>query len=180
MLSVADAPRPAGGWRLPLATLAGLALWAGLLAGCAKGEHETKGGEKTEAAESHEQGEGEGLTTFQLKNGIGPITEEVKVGPVDKALAAQGEKLFAAKGCTACHKMGEKYVGPALGGVTERRTPTYVMNMILNPQEMYERHPVAHELLAEFMTQMPNLNLTRDEARAILEYLRTQAPAPKP
>ncbi|HUL70472.1 MAG TPA: cytochrome c [Gemmatimonadales bacterium] len=157
--------------------LAALALFAAPMVGCAKGEHEEKaGGEKTEAAESHEEG-GEGLTAFQLKNGIGPITEEVKVGPVDKALAAQGEKLFTAKGCTACHKIGEKYVGPALGGVTERRTPTYVMNMILNPVEMYEKHPVARGLLAEFMTQMPNLNLTKDEARAIMEYLRTQGPA---
>jgi cytochrome c len=178
MHSVTDAPRPRGSWRLPLTTLTVLALWAAPMVGCAKGEHEEKaGGEKTEAAESHEQGEGEGLTAFQLKNGIGPITEEVKVGPVDKALAAQGEKLFTAKGCTACHKMGEKYVGPALGGVTERRTPTYVMNMMLNPQEMYEKHPVARGLLAEFMTQMPNLSLSHDEARAIMEYLRTQGPA---
>jgi len=179
MLSVAPAPRPRGSWRFPLATLAALALFAAPVVGCAKGEHEEKaGGEKTEAAESHEhEGEEGGLTAFQLKNGIGPITEEVKVGPVDKALAAQGEKLFTAKGCTACHKIGEKYVGPALGGVTERRTPTYVMNMILNPAEMYEKHPVARGLLAEFMTQMPNLNLTKDEARAIMEYLRTQGPA---
>jgi hypothetical protein len=42
---------------------------------------------------------------------------------------------------------------------------------------MYEKHPVARELLGEFMTQMPNLGLTRDEARAIMEYLRTQGAA---
>ena len=173
MLAVVDAPRTRGSWRSPLTLIVVLAFWAGLAVGCGKGEHQ----EKTEAAESHEhEGEG-GLSAFQLKNGIGPMTEEVKVGPVDKALAAQGEKLFTAKGCTACHKIGEKYVGPALGGVTERRTPTYVMNMMLNPTEMYEKHPVARELLAEFMTQMPNLGLTKDEARAIMEYLRTQGPA---
>jgi cytochrome c len=179
MLSVVHRSGVHGGWRSPLAPLAVLAFWAGLLTGCGKAEHEAKeqgAPEKTEAGEAHEEGE-EGLTAFQLKNGIGPITEEVKVGPVDKALAAQGEKLFTAKGCTACHKASEKYVGPALGGVTERRTPTYVMNMMLNPQEMYEKHPVARGLLAEFMTQMPNLALPKDEARAIMEYLRTLAPA---
>lgn len=152
-----------------------LGLCAGLLAGCTRSEKGEAAEAKTEAAEAHESHE-DALTPFQLKNGIGPITEEVKVGPVDKGLAAQGEKAFTAK-CTACHKIGEKYVGPALGGVTERRTPTYVMNMILNPQEMYEKHPVARGLLGEFMTQMPNLALTRDEARAIMEYLRTQGPA---
>jgi hypothetical protein len=51
------------------------------------------------------------------------------------------------------------------------------MNMILNPMEMVERHPVAKQLLAEHMTFMANQNLTVDDARAVLEYLRTQAPA---
>ncbi len=141
------------------------------LAGCgqSKKSEGAEGGESAEAAE-HEAG----LSPFQLKNGIGPITEEVSVGPVDRALASQGAKLFGAK-CTACHKMEERYVGPSLGGVATRRTPTYIMNMVLNPQEMYEKHPVAHGLLAEYMTQMPNLALTKDEARAIMEYLRDQA-----
>ena len=61
--------------------------------------------------------------------------------------------------------MGEKYVGPALREVTARRTPAYIMNMILNPQEMVERHPVAKQLLAEHMTFMPNQGLRLDEAR---------------
>jgi cytochrome c1 len=74
-----------------------------------------------------------------------------------------------------CHKMDTLYVGPALGEVTARRTPAYIMNMILNPQEMVERHPIAKQLLAERMTFMANQNLTVDEARAVVEYLRTQA-----
>ena len=71
--------------------------------------------------------------------------------------------------------MAERYVGPPLGEVTVRRTPTYVMNMILAPDQMYTRHPTARQLLADFMTPMPNLGLTADQARSILEYLRTQA-----
>jgi hypothetical protein len=73
------------------------------------------------------------------------------------------------------------YVGPALGEVTTRRTGAFIMNMILNPQEMVERHPVAKQMLAERMSFMANQNLTMDEARAVLEYLRTQSKsAPKP
>ena len=53
------------------------------------------------------------------------------------------------------------------------------MNMMLNPQEMYTRHPVAKELLGQYMTQMANLGLTVEQARAIVEYLRT-TPAPPP
>lgn len=114
------------------------------------------------------------LTPFQQTNGIGPITSEVTVGPLDHAMAERGEKLFEAK-CSACHKLAERYVGPALGQVTARRTPAYIMNMILNPEGMYTRHPVAKQLLAEYGTQMPNLGLTADEARAVVEYLREQA-----
>ena len=49
------------------------------------------------------------------------------------------------------------------------------MNMVLNPQEMVERHPVAKKLLAEHMTSMPNQGLTPDEARQVVEYLRHEA-----
>ncbi|HSE66219.1 MAG TPA: cytochrome c [Gemmatimonadales bacterium] len=119
--------------------------------------------------------DGNGLTAFQMENGIGPITEVVKVGTIDEEKAEEGEKIFTEK-CSACHKMAERYVGPALGEVTVRRTPTYVMNMILAPDQMYGKHPTARQLLAEYMTPMPNLGLTQDQARSILEYLRTQAP----
>jgi len=117
----------------------------------------------------------DGLTAFQMENGIGPMTEVVNVGKIDEEKAEEGEKTFTEK-CSACHKMGERYVGPALGEVTVRRTPTYVMNMILAPDQMYTKHPTARQLLAEYMTPMPNLGLTQDQARSILEYLRTQAP----
>lgn len=115
-----------------------------------------------------------GLTAFQLEHGIGPITEPVVLPEaVDHELAERGEEVFAQK-CSACHKLEEKYIGPALGEVLERRTPAFVMNMILNPQEMIEQHPVIKQLLAETMSFMPNQNLTPDEARAVVEYIRSQ------
>jgi mono/diheme cytochrome c family protein len=63
--------------------------------------------------------------------GVGPI-KEVKLGPVDPAMAKAGAAVFEQK-CSACHKFDERYVGPALKGVTQRRTPEYIMNMILDP-----------------------------------------------
>jgi mono/diheme cytochrome c family protein len=113
------------------------------------------------------------ITEDELKYGIGPI-RRVELGPLDEALAARGEELFRMK-CMACHRMDERYVGPALGGVTERRTPEYVMNMMLNPGEMVRRHPAARAMLMAHYTEMPNQNLTEEEARALLEYLRTQS-----
>jgi mono/diheme cytochrome c family protein len=156
--------------RLPaLATLALTMVWVGACAKTSKSEdHEA------EVHEAHE--ETGGLSKFEMENGIGPLKTAITVGPIDPALAKKGQASFELK-CSSCHKMAEKYVGPALGGVTVRRTPTYVMNMILDPTEMTEKHPVARDLLAQHMTQMPNLGLSQDEARSILEYLRTQAPA---
>lgn len=118
---------------------------------------------------------GSDLTPWQLTNGIGPVTEALTLGPIDQDEAAEGKKLFEAK-CSACHKLGERYVGPPLGGITEKVTPEFAMNMILNPQEMYTRHPAVKKLLGEYMTQMPNLGLTQEQAREVVEYLRTTTP----
>ena len=117
--------------------------------------------------------ESSALTPFQQEHGIGPVTEPVTLGAFDHELAEDGAELFATK-CSACHKLGERYVGPALGEVLARRTPAYVLNMIQNPQEMYERHPVAKQLLGEYMSYMPNQGLTPEQARAVVEYLRPE------
>jgi len=112
-----------------------------------------------------------GLTAAQMEKGIGPVSQ-LDLGDIDPQLVATGEAAFTMK-CSACHKMSERYVGPALGTVVDKRAPEYIMNMMLNPAEMVERHPEARAMLAQFMTPMPNQNLTQEEARAILEYLRS-------
>lgn len=111
--------------------------------------------------------------TDPMKNkGIGPVTE-VKLGEINKDMALEGEKLFTEL-CTACHKPNEKYIGPAPKGVLDRRSPEWVMNMILNPTEMVQKDPVAKKLLMEFNgSPMANQNLKEDQARKILEYFRT-------
>ncbi|WP_246229484.1 c-type cytochrome [Mucilaginibacter humi] len=50
--------------------------------------------------------------------GIGKF-KEIKLEPIDAAMAAKGEAVFSAK-CSACHKMtDQKVVGPGLLGVTK-------------------------------------------------------------
>lgn len=113
----------------------------------------------------------EPLTEVELEQGIGPI-RDLELGPIDSEWAAEGEDAFTMK-CSACHKLEERYVAPALGDVLERRRPEFVMNMILNANEMVERHPVVRELLAEYYTPMVVQVTEETEARAILEYLRS-------
>jgi mono/diheme cytochrome c family protein len=106
--------------------------------------------------------------------GVGPFADKtITVGPgIDDAMAAKGKTQFEAK-CTACHKLGtEKYVGPGLKGVTERRKPEWILNMIINPSEMTQKDPQAKELLAEHLTQMAKQDVSEDDTRNILEYLR--------
>ncbi|WP_019039112.1 c-type cytochrome [Psychroflexus tropicus] len=104
--------------------------------------------------------------------GIGPITS-VEVGDgIDEAMAGRGKEVFNNL-CTACHKMDKKFVGPAISGVTKRRSPEWIMNMILNPEEMIKKDPIAKRLLVENnMAVMANQNVSEEDARAILEYFR--------
>ena len=105
--------------------------------------------------------------------GIGPIKSVTLAPEIDQALANHGKEVYD-KMCMACHRPDKKFVGPAPMQILERRTPEWVMNMILNPTEMVEKDPLAKELLVEFNgSPMANQNLTEAEARAVLEYFRT-------
>ncbi len=114
------------------------------------------------------------LTEFEMTNGIGPVDEEITIEEIDPELAKEGMQVFDMK-CGACHKMDESYVGPPLGGIMNARTPAYVMNMILNPEEMLEKHPVAKSVGSEYPTRMTDQQLTREKARAVVEYLAQES-----
>lgn len=116
------------------------------------------------------QGTPGALTEEQIRNGIGPISR-VEPGEIDPARVKRGEEIFALK-CAACHRLDERYIGPPLREVTARRTPEFIMNMLLNSWEMTQRHPTVKEMLAEYFTPMPNQDLTEEDARAVLDYLR--------
>lgn len=114
---------------------------------------------------------GAALTPVEMEQGIGPI-RDLQLAAVDHELAEEGKAAFTTK-CSACHKIGERYVGPDLGEVLARRRPEFVMNMILNANEMVQKHPTIKELLAQYYTPMPVQVTDQAEARAILEYLRS-------
>lgn len=105
--------------------------------------------------------------------GIGPVKNLVIPDTIDEEMAAAGKVIYEAK-CTACHKPAEKFIGPAPKGLLDRRSPEWAMNMILNPEEMTANDPIAKQLLIEFNgAPMANQNLTEEDARQVLEYIRT-------
>ena len=112
-----------------------------------------------------------GLSDWELENGFGPVKKKLNLGPLDKTMAAEGEKIFESK-CASCHKLDERYTGPAQRDVLQRVTPEFFMNTVLNPDENLEKHPHSKEMLAKYMTKMTNQNVTLKDARALLEYFR--------
>ena len=140
------------------------ALVALLLSGCIDSQPEKSSDKKTETPAA---------TSAPTKDiGVGPITKVELAENIDQALATKGQVTFEAK-CSACHKTDKRFVGPALAGVTERREPEWIMNMILNPEQMVKENETARNLLMEYSAPMANQNLTETEAREVLEYFRT-------
>lgn len=59
-------------------------------------------------------------------------------------------------------------------GIYTKRSPEWVMNMIINPERMIKEDPIAEALFEEYnRTPMLNQNISEEDARAIAEYLRT-------
>lgn len=105
--------------------------------------------------------------------GVGPITSLTLDPQIDLEMAAEGETVYNQM-CLACHKIGKRFIGPAPNNILERRTPEWVMNMILVPEKMVKEDPLAKDLLVEFNgSPMANQGLSEEQARAVLEYFRT-------
>lgn len=105
--------------------------------------------------------------------GVGPISNINLNDVINKDMVAEGKAVYDQM-CLACHRVGKKFIGPAPNGILERRTPEWVMNMILNPEGMVKEDPLAKDLFMEFNgSPMANQGLSEEQARAVLEYFRT-------
>lgn len=104
--------------------------------------------------------------------GIGPVTSLQFDAEINTEMAAAGEKNFNVV-CIACHQAEQRGIGPAMKGIYDRRSPEWVMNMILNPSEMLQKDPIAMALFEEYGSMMTASNLSQEEAREVAEYLRT-------
>ncbi|MBK7682231.1 MAG: cytochrome c [Bacteroidia bacterium] len=100
------------------------------------------------------------------------IKDLALTNPLNQEWVTNGEKIYDSK-CLSCHKLtDEKVVGPGWKGITQRRKPIWIMNMILNVEIMLDEDPEAQLLLEQCLIRMPNQNLTHDEARQVVEFMR--------
>jgi mono/diheme cytochrome c family protein len=111
--------------------------------------------------------------SYDPKRGEGKFSaENVTIGTLDAALATKGEAIASSK-CFSCHKLSaEKLVGPGWKGVTERRTPYWIMNFITSPDPMINKDPELQAQLELCLVRMPNQNLSDDDARQVVEFMR--------
>ena len=104
---------------------------------------------------------------------------EVKPGDVTMTTPLNQDWIIAGKAtydlkCQSCHKLtDERVVGPGWAGVTKKREPHWIMNMITNVEMMLETDPEAQKLLEQCLVRMPNQNISIDESRQILEFMRS-------
>lgn len=110
---------------------------------------------------------------YDPTRGLGKWDEtNVDVSSFDPAMAAEGKEISEVK-CTSCHKMtDERLVGPGWLGVTKKHKPHWIMNFITDPDPMIDVDPELQAQLELCLVRMPNQNLTDEEARKVLEYMR--------
>jgi len=93
--------------------------------------------------------------------------------PLNQQWITEGKNIYEVK-CQPCHKLtDERLIGPGWKGVTHRRKPEWILNLITNVDIMLESDMQAQRLLDECIVRMPNQNLKLDEARKVLEFQRS-------
>jgi len=111
-------------------------------------------------------------SSYDPKRGEGKFDKVDLGATLDQAMANEGQKVAEVK-CTSCHKTTEeKLVGPGWKGVTERRTPQWIMNFSTNPDPMIDKDPEVQAQLEICLVRMPNQGLKDEEARSVLEFMR--------
>lgn len=94
----------------------------------------------------------------------------------DKPNAVEGKKIYEANNCGSCHAFDKKVVGPALRGVTERRTTEWLTKWIRNNEAFRKSGDAdAIALYKEYGGAAMNIfeNITEPQVKDLLEYIKT-------
>ncbi|HEX2627873.1 MAG TPA: cytochrome c [Chitinophagaceae bacterium] len=128
---------------------------------------------KTGETDTPTAGSDDKPATTDDQKGIGKFTDVKLTTPLDQSMVSSGKSLYDLK-CASCHKLtDEKLVGPGWKDVTTRRKPEWIMNFVTNTDEMLSKDTASKAMLEVCLTRMPNQNLSDDDARHILEFMRS-------
>lgn len=101
-----------------------------------------------------------------------PATTDVSE---DAALVSAGAALFDIN-CTQCHQVHKKIIGPALAGTSDRLEESWLIPWIRNSQKVIASgDEYANKIYEENgRTQMQAFNLSDDEIKSILAYVKDE------
>jgi cytochrome c2 len=148
----------------------GLSVTIVLIVACNSGTNEgTTSSDSTASADNTSTNAG---TEGNDPKGIGKYQNVELTHPLDEKMITEGKNVYDVK-CASCHKVSEeKLVGPGWKGVTDRRTPEWIMNFVTNTEEMIAKDTAAQNMLEVCLVKMPNQSLAETEARSVLEFMR--------
>jgi mono/diheme cytochrome c family protein len=112
----------------------------------------------------------QGVTAPNATAGAAPAT-----GGADAAAIQAGDALFKAN-CAQCHAVNEKVVGPALAGITKRRSISWLIPWIKNSAKVVASgDEYAVKLFNENgKQQMPSFGLSDKEITSIIAWVGSQ------
>ncbi len=143
-----------------------------LVSACGGGSTNESAGTTTESTDNSNNQTATENPSYDPNRGEGKFTNVDLGTGLDATLATAGEAVYGTK-CSSCHKTSsEKLVGPGWEGVTKRRKPEWIMNFITNPDPMIDKDPELQAQLELCLVRMPNQNVSDQEARELLEFMR--------
>jgi mono/diheme cytochrome c family protein len=95
------------------------------------------------------------------------------------AWADSGKELFE-KECSGCHTIGGgDSGGPDLKGITGKRTADWLERIIVEPDKLTaDKDPIHLALVKQYGGEMPNLGISRKDAKKIIAWLQDVSPVP--
>lgn len=87
--------------------------------------------EDAQTEQEQPTGAGDSMAPNDSTGVLASAKNQKPLAPGEAAAIAAGDALFKAN-CTQCHAVNEKVVGPALAGITKRRTASWVVSWVHN------------------------------------------------
>jgi len=105
------------------------------------------------------------------KNPHGIGIEKLELKPINDSIMKLGAELFKVK-CSQCHTMEYKNTGPDISDLLAYRKKEWLVNFLLNKDEMLQRDSLALITVQKYDT-ICSANITsKTEALELLEYFR--------
>lgn len=92
-------------------------------------------------------------------------------------LPAEGKTIFTNR-CAACHNVNKIATGPALAGISDRRSIDWIINFVHSSQAMIKNGDKDAIALYEKFNKIPmpdHQDLTDDDIKSIVEFIKSES-----